>query len=66
MEVGCPETWGTENAHPKPKQPEHPTALLETRPQATPARKTLYQPPTPSTRHTEMDEQRKSYWVNNE
>jgi len=26
MEVGCPQTWGTETAHPKPKQPENPTA----------------------------------------
>ena len=26
MEAGYPETWGTETAHPKPKQPEHPTA----------------------------------------
>ena len=45
MEVGCPGTWGTGTADPKPKQPEHPRALLATQPRALPARKTLRQSP---------------------
>ena len=46
MEVGCPGTWGTRTADPKPKQPEypraHPTCNLPTSPAC--QKKTLSQP----------------------
>ena len=38
MEAGCPGTWETGTADPKPKQPEHPRAGPTCNPATSPAR----------------------------
>ena len=55
MEFGCPETWETETAHPKPKQPEHPTAHPTRNPATSPARQ---KNPAPAP----LPAQHPSYW----
>ena len=67
MEAGCPGTWGLElqllTPNPNSQNTQEPT-LIATQPRASPARKNPA--PAPNTRHTELEEQWKTYWVNDE
>ena len=64
MEVGCQGTWGLELLTPNPLSLDHlrPCPTHYTQSQALPHKAQ----PSPGTCHTELEEQWRTYWVDNE